>query len=474
MKTYMRIVRRASLVILLVIVIGTGSACAQNLKITGGTALKISGDASLIVQGTFTNNGTFTPGPNTVMTFSGIDEYINGATAFTNLSKTGGGTLTLNDPISVSGTLTLDNGLILLGNSHLTLGDGASIAGTPSASAMIVTGGTGELRKGFSGTGSFIFPVGDATGTAEYSPATLNFTSGSFSSAYASVRAVNSKHPQNSSVTNFIDRYWVLSSTGITGFNCDVACTYVPADVHGTESVLFGGAWDGSLWTLLSAVNPSTHSFSTSLATLGEFSAGESSAVPVELVAFSGSVLDPSHVRLRWKTATELNCFGFEIQRMREDDANLEWSTLAFTEGQGTKHTPSNYAFVDALSKPVYSETSFHYRLRQIDRDGSVAHSPIITVHFGNRPVALRLEAPWPNPAVDHATIAITIEQAHPVTLTVHNSFGAEVSRICDGTPLDRGMHVLPVSTGDLPTGIYIVRLLQGEESRYVKFVVAK
>ena len=74
---------------------------------------------------------------------------------------------------------------------------------------MIVATGSGELRKEFSAVGSFTFPLGDTSGTAEYSPVSITVNSASaFSSAYVGANLVDTVHPNNSSGTNFLSRYW--------------------------------------------------------------------------------------------------------------------------------------------------------------------------------------------------------------------------------------------------------------------------
>src|ERR1035437_4424466 len=111
---------------------------------------------------------------------------------------------------------------------------------------MVVATGTGEMRKSFSGAGSFTFPVGDTTGIAEYSPVSLAFTSGTFgSNNYAGVSLVNASYPGYSN--SYLKRYWTLAQSGITGFTCNATFQYVPADVTGSES---------DIWCTKVAPNP--------------------------------------------------------------------------------------------------------------------------------------------------------------------------------------------------------------------------
>ncbi|MCX6266883.1 MAG: hypothetical protein NTW16_05925, partial [Bacteroidetes bacterium] len=156
--------------------------------------------------------------------------------------------VTLNSDLSINGILTMTNGNLSLGAYNFTLGSSSpAVAGTPGVGNMIVTDGIGEFRKTFAGPGSYEFPVGDASGTAEYSPITLNFGAGTFTDGYVAVTVTDSKHPFNASATNYLTRYWTVASSGITDFSCDVTGTYVPADIEGGEGSQVAGKYDGAL-----------------------------------------------------------------------------------------------------------------------------------------------------------------------------------------------------------------------------------
>ncbi len=144
---------------------------------------------------------------------------------------------------------------------------------------MVVATSSGEFRKTYSANGSFTFPVGDNTGSAEYSPVILNFTSGSYSSAYASVKLSNSKYSNNSSSTDYINRYWTVTTSGITSPVCTATFTYCDGDIVGTESNLFGGRYLSASWNFMSAVNTGDNTFSSSISSFGEFTAGEAQVI---------------------------------------------------------------------------------------------------------------------------------------------------------------------------------------------------
>ncbi|GAB1403481.1 hypothetical protein MASR1M74_06590 [Lentimicrobium sp.] len=234
-------------------------ASGENI-ISAGTTLRVSSGTTLVSvenmviknSGTLNNSGTVIAlknvvnentalnslGNGTLRMAGNSQQSISGDNSIQNLVINNAAGIVNNGLTHVGGSLTLTTGRIVLGNYHLTLGPSASIAGTVSASAMVVATGNGELRKSFSSPGSFTFTVGDNTGVAEYSPVTIAFSSGSFSgSNYVGVKLVNAAYPGSSG--SYLNRYWVITQSGISGFSCNAMFQYTLADVTGSEASIF-------------------------------------------------------------------------------------------------------------------------------------------------------------------------------------------------------------------------------------------
>ena len=318
----------------------------------------------------------------------------------------------------------------------------------------------------FSGTGSFTFPIGDNTGTAEYSPYTVNFTSGAFSSGYVTARVVDAKHPNNSSTTNYITRYWPITSSGITAFSCDIQGYYTVADIVGSESNMTCAEWNGSSWyDLATAPNATDHKILGTVTSFGDFTAGEAIALPVELTSFSASVIS-NKVFLKWRTATEVNNYGFSVERKAGND----WMEIGFVAGQGTVNTPQQYTFID--DNPVRLQEIF-YRLKQMDRDGSISYSAAVLVKF-NGTANMALDQNYPNPfgasalSGNQATnISFTLDQARDVKLNVYDITGKLIARLASGMH-QKGNYVIPFSAGMLPAGAYYY-VLESADKNIVK-----
>lgn len=314
-----------------------GSTNFNNITINSGATLRPLTDNVMQIAGTFTLNGSFSSGAieNTVI-YSGTNQTVvnpnTGLLAYHNLIINGTGAifpsslnitdnLTLNQSVdftgktiamtgmepqiisgaaapafnnltinntsggvslatnaTVNGTLTLTSGILDIGNYNLLLGANA-VSGSFSVSNMLVANGTGELRRSYTGTGSYIFPIGDMTDTVEYSPITVNITAGTFSSAYVGVAVVDAIHPNNSSASNNITRYWKVKESGITGAVATITANYLAADIVGTEGDISGGQLNGVFnqasnpWVKYTAL--ASNSFTATGATL---TAGQTSA----------------------------------------------------------------------------------------------------------------------------------------------------------------------------------------------------
>ncbi|MEZ4774090.1 MAG: LamG-like jellyroll fold domain-containing protein [Bacteroidia bacterium] len=355
-----------------------------------------------------------------------------------NLSVNRNSGITMSGDVSVNGSLILVTGTLDLNSHTLSLGSSATVSGSPGSSTYILAT-SGTFRKDYSGAGSFLFPVGNAMA---YSPITLNFTSGDFSGGYATVNLTASKHPNNISTTSYINRYWTVSSGGISTFSCDVSAVYDVADVAGSESSLHGAKYSDGSWTDLGAVTPASHLLTGTVTSFSDFTAGEEDAFPVEWLSFSAKPYQDK-VLLEWVTATELNSDFFAIERSADQQS---WNTLAQVSAAGYSHTAQNYSYEDI--QPVSGIT--WYRLRQVDLDGSFDYSHVVEVH----PLA-SISSIYPNPVNDQLTIDLPGQT--PVTALLFDMQG----RIVMEQKITSADHSLPVR--NLPAGIYTLRLSDGQ-----------
>lgn len=236
------------------IVVGTGSyvtVSGQNGNLRNETNGSVDLSGTLSLSGNVTNNvsgsdllGTVTTGGVVVLNGS-VSQTLGGTTStpftFPNLTVNNPLGIILSNHLQVNGSLTFTSGLVSIGNNNLTFGPQSLVVGTPSSSKMIVATGSGKVQKVWTGTGTFTYPIGDANGTAKYSPVTLNFTAGTFApGAITGINVVNAKYNDPTITGSYLNRYWNLSQTGITSFSCNAVFQYLLSDVTGTESSING------------------------------------------------------------------------------------------------------------------------------------------------------------------------------------------------------------------------------------------
>ncbi|MFM9840873.1 MAG: beta strand repeat-containing protein, partial [Cyclobacteriaceae bacterium] len=233
---------------------GAGTKNATGNINIGGTFTNASifdmGTNTLTVVGVISNTGTirFGGATNGFAISTGIVEYNGpsqtvGIGTYQNLTiNQSSGDAVLTGATTVNGVLGLNGGNLNVGTSILTLGSSATTTGAPAR--FIIAAGGGEVRKIYSSLGAFIFPIGENTGVTEYSPITVNVTSGGGLPSYVGVSVVDAKHPNNASATNFLNRYWNVT-TGITGCTANVSTTYPNASINGTEASISAGQLKG-------------------------------------------------------------------------------------------------------------------------------------------------------------------------------------------------------------------------------------
>jgi hypothetical protein len=338
---------------------------------------------------------------------------------------------------------------------------------------MVIATGSGEFRKLFAVTSSFTFPVGDTSGTDEYSPVTLNFIGGTFSSAYAGVRLVNAKHPSNGSSTDYLKRYWTVTQNGISGFSCNADFVYADEDIVGIESNITLGKWDGLNWINYGAGNTAINKFSAvGVTSFSDFTGGQLGSLPVQLVSFVGSFVGTNSVKLEWQTVSEINNYGFNIQKL--DPTSHLFETIGFEAGKGATLETQSYSFIDEK----VSE-SLEYRLEQLDNNGLKNYfGPIIinpngVINIGV-PVVFRLNQNYPNPFNPTTSIAFSLSNPGFTTLKVYNLIGVEISTLFSQYAESGKKYSVKFDATKIVSGIYFYKLQNGKDVDVKKMLLVK
>ena len=347
-------------------------------------------------SGDWTNNGTVSAAATSLAEFNGTSaQTINGSTttsfadAKINNSSTG---VTLGINTTVTGGLTLTSGLLKTASYTLSLGTSSSNATVTggSASSYIVaydnSGTIGYVKSFVNSNTSYSFPIGDLT---RYTPLTYTQTSATLSSAYLTVYTKAVKVTGlNSSLTNYVNRYWDVTPSGITSPTYTIAYTYNDADIVGSETnfkpiKLSSGTWykpTGCSFLTgtaqgTSSLNAGTNTLTwSSLTTFSLFGgAGDQTvALPIELLSFDAKKYQ-NNVKVNWKTASEINNDYFTVERSSDGE---NFDSVSEVDGAGNSTHTISYFLIDT----DYKNGINYYRLKQTDYNGSETFSQIVAV----------------------------------------------------------------------------------------------
>lgn len=193
-------------------------------------------------------------------------------------------------------------------------------------------------------------------------------------------------------------------------------------------------------------------------------------STPVELSLFLGQV-NLNQVNLVWKTETESNNFGFEIQRRK--NVETKYTKIGFINGKGTTTVPQEYQFIDEkIEKGTY-----YYRLKQIDFDAKFEYSPEIKVVI-NIPNEYQLFQNYPNPFNPKTTITYNLAEMSHVKITIYDITGREIQKVVDQLQ-EAGRYEIEWTAQDghetsLAGGVYYCKLETPNFTQYRKMILLK
>lgn len=180
--------------------------------------------------------------------------------------------------------------------------------------------------------------------------------------------------------------------------------------------------------------------------------ASANTALPIHLLSFDGRI-EGNGVYLVWKTASELNNIGFNLQRSTD---GVNWTSIETIGGAGTTTKTTSYEFRDRMP----SSGMNYYRLEQQDADGSLSYSRIIGMRAADV-AELRLS---PNPVTGNSFRIEGLEQGSDWNLAVVNSASQVVYR--------GDMSNTLVTMPETAPGLYFARLTNKNsgETKVIRF----
>ena len=391
-------------------------------------------------------------------------------------------TKTLAGNTIIAGTLTMigdatSGSNLVLGNNDLTVLSSGSL-GAGSATAYVVTNGTGRLRvlvpRANATTGALAattFPVG--SNFTSYTPVTLQQTSTNSDDTFE-VRVIDGVYKTYASTTydagptaitsEVVNKTWLISkevpvnpatvSMTLQWNGNEATANFENANAHINHYA--GGSWDVYKASVgVTGTGPFVASRS-GITSFSPFSVSSraNGALPVELLSFEAKRTGKV-VTTAWATVTEKNSDYFTLERSANGSA---FTAIGKVKGVRTSMTRLNYTFVD--NAPL--ATMAYYRLRQTDADGTFSFSPVVTVK-GAESAAQAVAVPNPSTGQFEIWTPAADVLATEVTTVVGAHVAAQAAAIPNGH--------LALDLSAQPAGLYFLRLHTATGTQVVRVI---
>lgn len=186
--------------------------------------------------------------------------------------------------------------------------------------------------------------------------------------------------------------------------------------------------------------------------------------LPIEWGAFT-AVPEADRVRLNWQTYSEVNNFGFYVQRGTELEGTNErnavkWENVGFVPASSFGEYGAAYEFFDEGVQ--YTGEPYYYRLQQMDHNGTSDFSEVRMVQLEG-PEVSELLSVYPNPTQDHVSVDYYAARASDVEFRLF-TIGGQMVLQDHFSVAGQGTYKQRLELGDLPSGLYLYQMsLDGE-----------
>lgn len=192
--------------------------------------------------------------------------------------------------------------------------------------------------------------------------------------------------------------------------------------------------------------------------------------VPVELISFLATT-NATSTTLAWTTVTEINNYGFEIERREITPAlrpQAGWQKIGFVRGNGTSNSTYQYSFTDT----TVTTGRYAYRLKQVDNNGKYKYSNEVEVAIAV-PLTYSLNQNYPNPFNPKTTIRFQLPEDSNVDLKIYDLVGREIAVLMHEQK-PAGFYALEWNAEGMSSGVYFYKLTAGTYTQTKKLVLLK
>ncbi len=188
-------------------------------------------------------------------------------------------------------------------------------------------------------------------------------------------------------------------------------------------------------------------------------------ALPVTISLFN-ALSEKNNVKLTWKTETEINNSGFDLERKTE---STDWIKLVFITGSGTTNQPVEYLYEDKKLMPG----KYFYRLKQIDYNGNYEYFDLPLYVLISKPKDFLLGQSYPNPSNPKCRIDFQLPERTFVNISVYDLLGKKIAELVN-LDTEAGIHTVEFDGSNLASGTYIYRITAGSFSEVKKMILVK
>jgi len=184
------------------------------------------------------------------------------------------------------------------------------------------------------------------------------------------------------------------------------------------------------------------------------------SSLPLELLEFTAQAKE-KHIALRWKTASEQDFSGFELQRSAD---GIQFEKINWIAAKGGSSNTYNYDDHRAQQGVLY-----YYRLKMLDEDGQFSYSGIQSA---------LLEKGWsephviPNPTRGRSQLSFEAPESGAGQLELTDSNGKSVFR--RPVIFEKGENKIDLDVSGLNPGTYVLQLIYITSKWQTRIVISR
>jgi hypothetical protein len=456
---------------------GTGTTSLAGLTVTNGNQVNLGGQTRTVTGNVVLNNSTGTITSGTLRMAGTSAQTISGSGSGTvaNLEVNNSSGVTLNRPITLTGTLTMTTGNLTTTNTNI-LTTPATSGGSASS---FVNGPLAISGSSYPRT----YPIGKSTA---YRPISIG------GSGTATIRAEMINTPPNGAGLSGLARisqvrYFnvdlisgsVSSPTITINYEADDGVAGPP---NGPSNLRVARSTDNNNWVSIGGTGSGSPSGSiTSSATtfeaspnptyfaLGSFT--NDNPLPVQLSSFTLTPRQRS-IELVWQTESESENKGFIILRSESETGGYQeiasYLNTPALLGQGTTSSATRYRYVD--SHNLQPGRAYWYKLVDVDYSGRRHEHQPMSVQTA---FEYALDQNYPNPFNPSTAIQFSLEKSGKTVLEIYNTLGQKVATLVNGE-LSAGAHRYQWNASGLASGVYFYRLQSNEFVATKKMILVK